>query len=83
MALSQACVWKEPGLLVQREKEIAAGVDTHVQIVGEDHGGGAIAKGGPLGELPPFITELGHVHSTLLQGFPDGGHFLEQDPAPG
>lgn len=56
---------------------------THVQIVGEDHGGGAVAEGESLGKKAPVSTKPGHIHTSLLQAFPDGGHFLEEDPGPG
>lgn len=56
---------------------------THIQVVGEDHGGGAVAEGVSLGELVPVSTKPGHIHPSLLQAFPDGGHFLEEDPGPG
>lgn len=48
------------------------GLGTHIQVVGEDHRGGAVAEGGgSLGKLAPLSPEPGHIHTALLQAFPD------------
>lgn len=58
------------------------GPGTHIQVVGENHGRGAIAEGESLGELASISPEPGHVHAALLQAFSDRGHLLEEDPGP-
>ena len=44
---------------------------THIQVVGEDHRGRAVAEGESLGELASLMPEPGHIHAALLQAFPD------------
>ena len=81
------CSERAKKALDPREGESEAGkggtdLGTHVQVVGEDHRGGAVAKGESLAELAPLSTQPGHVHASLLQAFPDRGHLLEEDPGP-
>ena len=52
-------------------REQGTELGTHIQVVGEDHGAGSVAKGESLAELAPLSTQPGHVHASLLQAFPD------------
>lgn len=62
---------KALGARERGERGEGPGPGTHIQVVGEDHGGGAVAKGEPLGGWAPLSTEPGHVHASLPQAFPD------------
>ena len=47
-------------------REQGTELGTHIQVVGEDHGAGSVAKGESLAELAPLSTESGRILTSSL-----------------